>query len=142
MSTDYSTFRITTNETLINIAKKHHKSPTQIALSFLIKNEIAIIPKTHNEERLKENFNILDFSLDEEDLNQIKLLDKNKTLFAKLNLSYKELKDKIDPFDPNRNKVTFSTRFSGPKWEDDFIDLDALINNVVRDCVKDAKEAE
>ena len=73
---------ITTNETLINIAKKHHKSPTQIALSFLIKNEIAIIPKTHNEERLKENFNILDFSLDEEDLNQFKLLDKNKTLFA------------------------------------------------------------
>lgn len=68
--------------------------------------------------------------------------DKNKTLFAKLNLSYKELKDKIDPFDPNRNKVTFSTRFSGPKWEDDFIDLDALINNVVRDCVKDAKEVE
>ena len=68
--------------------------------------------------------------------------DKNKTLFAKLNLSYKELKDKIDPFDPNRNKITFSSRYSGPKWEDDFIDLDALINNVVRDCVKDAKEVE
>ena len=66
----------------------------------------------------------------------------NKTLFAKLNLSYKELKDKIDPFDPNRNKITFSSRYSGPKWEDDFIDLDALINNVVRDCVKDAKEVE
>ena len=65
-----------------------------------------------------------------------------KNLFSKLNLSYNEIQNEIDVSDPNRESVTFSSRYSGPKWEDDFIDLDALINNIVRDCVRDATEVE
>lgn len=65
-----------------------------------------------------------------------------KEHFSKLNLSYTEMQRKISFSDPNRNTINLSSRFSGPKWEDGFIDLDALIGNVVRDCVKDAKDAE
>lgn len=65
-----------------------------------------------------------------------------KEHFSKLNLSYIEMQRGISVSDPNRNAINLSSRFSGPKWEDDFIDLDALIGNVVRDCVKDAKDAE
>ena len=52
------------------------------------------------------------------------------------------MKRGISVADPNRNTINLSSRFSGPKWEDDFIDLDALINNVVLECVKDAVAAE
>ena len=65
-----------------------------------------------------------------------------KKLFERLNLSYNEMKAGISVDDPNREKVTFSSRYDGPKWEDDFIDLDALINNVVRDTIREAEEAE
>ena len=65
-----------------------------------------------------------------------------KDLFSKLNLSYNEMKNDIEVSDPNRNTINLSSRFSGPKWEDDFIDLDALINNVVLECVKDAVAVE
>lgn len=65
-----------------------------------------------------------------------------KEFFSKLNLSYNEMKNGIEVSDPNRNTINLSSRFSGPKWEDDFIDLDALINNVVLECVKDAVAAE
>lgn len=65
-----------------------------------------------------------------------------KKLFERLNLSYNEMKAGISVDDPNREKVTFSSRYDSPKWEDDFIDLDALINNVVRDTIREAEEAE
>lgn len=67
---------------------------------------------------------------------------KTKNFFSKLNLSYNEMKNGIDVSDPNRDTISFSSRYFGPKWEDDFIDLDALINNVVLDCVKDSVAAE
>lgn len=65
-----------------------------------------------------------------------------KEYFSKLNLSYIEMQRGISVSDPNRNAINLSSRFSGPKWEDDFIDLDALINNVVLECVKDTVAAE
>lgn len=67
---------------------------------------------------------------------------KTKEYFSKLNLSYIEMQMGISVSDPNRKIINLSSRFSGPKWEDDFIDLDALINNVVLECVKDAVAAE
>lgn len=57
-----------------------------------------------------------------------------KELFKKLNLSYNELRKGLNINDSNSTEC--------PNWEDDFIDLDALINNVVRDCIRDSKDAE
>lgn len=36
----------------------------------------------------------------------------------------------------------FVSRYSGPAPDDDFIDLDALVNNVVRACVNEHREAQ
>ena len=65
-----------------------------------------------------------------------------KEFFSKLAQSYIEMQRGVSVSDPNRKIINLSSRFSGPKWEDDFIDLDALINNVVLECVKDAVAAE
>lgn len=63
------------NETLLNIAQKHQKSVAQIALKYLIQQGISVLPKSTNLERMKENLDLFDFNLDEQDLNQIKQLD-------------------------------------------------------------------
>ena len=44
-------------------------------LKFFIQNNVIVIPKTTHIERMKENFDIFDFMLDEKDLSEIKKLD-------------------------------------------------------------------
>ena len=71
------------NKTLKKIAKKHHKTISQVILRWHVQNHIIAIPKTIHKERMKENMNIWDFELDEEDL----------TIIATLNLGYSEIID-------------------------------------------------
>ncbi|MCH5213845.1 MAG: aldo/keto reductase [Muribaculaceae bacterium] len=68
------------NETILPIARKYGKTIPQIILRWLIQQNIAIIPKTWNPKHLKENIEILDFSLSEEDMKVIDSLDRNKFL--------------------------------------------------------------
>lgn len=63
------------NPTLVRIGEKYGKTAAQIALKFLIQNDIIIIPKTTRIERMKENIQLFDFTLSEEDLNEIHKLD-------------------------------------------------------------------
>ena len=64
------------NETLIGIAQKYGKTVAQIMLRFFIQNNVIVIPRTSNIERMKENSEIFDFILDDEDIEIIKKLDK------------------------------------------------------------------
>ncbi|KAK9767791.1 hypothetical protein K7432_002127 [Basidiobolus ranarum] len=59
-----------------NIAKKYSKTPAQVLLRWSLERQIAVIPKSSNEDRLKQNID-LDFKLSEEDMNEIKKLNKN-----------------------------------------------------------------
>lgn len=68
-------FNLYENETLINIAWKYNKTIAQIMLKYFIQNNTIVIPKTSHTERMKENFEIFDFILDDEDLSTIKNLD-------------------------------------------------------------------
>lgn len=61
---------------LVEIARKHGKTPAQIVLRWHLENEIVAIPKTVHEERMKENFSIFDFSLDPEDRRGLEALDR------------------------------------------------------------------
>ena len=69
------------NEILLSIAKKYNKSAAQVILNWLVKRNIAVIPKTVRKERMEENFNIFDFELDDSDIKLISSLDKNESSF-------------------------------------------------------------
>lgn len=70
------------NTSIKKIADKYAKSNAQVALRFLVQENIIAIPKTTSKERMKENFNIFDFVLSDEDMQILKGLDKAKSAFV------------------------------------------------------------
>ncbi|WFR64716.1 aldo/keto reductase [Paenibacillus amylolyticus] len=74
------------NEVLTWIASKHNKSVAQVVLRWLVQREVVVIPKSVNKERIVENFNIFDFELSVDDIEQISALDTRESLF----LSYRD----------------------------------------------------
>ncbi|XP_019508821.1 PREDICTED: 3-oxo-5-beta-steroid 4-dehydrogenase [Hipposideros armiger] len=62
---------------LNSLGKKYNKTAAQVALRFNIQRGVVVIPKSFHPERIKENFQIFDFSLTEEDMNKIAALNKN-----------------------------------------------------------------
>ncbi len=70
-----------TNETLVEVGKKYGKSSAQTALRFLIQSGVVVIPKSTHKNRMEENFNIFDFTLDDEDMAKIAALDKSESSF-------------------------------------------------------------
>lgn len=70
-----------TDEILTKIGNKYHKTTAQVMLRWALQRDIVCIPKTVSKERMIENFNIFDFNLANEDMEQIKLLDKNNSSF-------------------------------------------------------------
>ena len=68
------------NPVLVRIGEKYGKTSAQVALKFLIQNDIIIIPKTTHRERMIENINLFDFALTDEDLREISLLDTGRNV--------------------------------------------------------------
>ena len=68
-----------TNKILCSIAQKHHKSVAQIVLRWLVQREIVPVVKSANPLRMKENLDIFDFVLSEEEMKQIATLDTGHT---------------------------------------------------------------
>lgn len=66
------------NPVVLKIGEKYKKSPAQIALQFLIQQGIVVIPKSVNEKRVEENFKVLDFKIDDEDVETLKGLDQGE----------------------------------------------------------------
>lgn len=69
------------NEVLLQIGKAHNKSAAQVALRFLIQENIVVIPKSVHKERMEQNFDVLDFSLTAEEMEKIRNLDTKNSLF-------------------------------------------------------------
>ena len=67
------------NPLLTEIASKHGKSTGQVMLRWLLQRNIVVIPKSVRRERMAENFNVFDFSLDEDDMAKIQTLDQRKS---------------------------------------------------------------
>lgn len=66
---------------LKEIGEKHGKTAAQIALRFLLQSGVVLIPKSVHKNRMEENFNIFDFTLNEEEMKQLEALDGGKSLF-------------------------------------------------------------
>lgn len=69
------------NETLTKTGNSHGKSVAQIALRWLIQRGVIIIPKSVHIERMKQNLDIFDFELSDEEMAEIATLDTGKSLF-------------------------------------------------------------
>ncbi len=67
---------------LRGIASKYGRSSAQVALRYLTQNGIAVIPKSIHRERMEQNLDSLDFTLSQEDLDQLGRLDGGRSLFG------------------------------------------------------------
>lgn len=70
-----------TNPVLVEIGKKYNKSAAQAALRFLIQSNVVVIPKSTHKDRMEQNFNVFDFTLNAEDMSAIQKLDEEESLF-------------------------------------------------------------
>ncbi len=67
----HSTPKVLEHETITKIASKHGKSPAQVVLRWVTQRGIAVIPKSNNINRLRDNLTVYDFDLTEEELKAI-----------------------------------------------------------------------
>ncbi|KAM7157199.1 aldo-keto reductase family 1 member C15-like isoform 2-T3 [Molossus nigricans] len=65
-------------EPILNaIAKKHRRSPGQVALRYQVQRGVVVLAKSFTEKRIKENFQVFDFELTPEDMKAIDGLNRN-----------------------------------------------------------------
>lgn len=65
-------------EEVRKIAEKYGRSPAQVMLRFNIQNDVALIPKSVHADRMKENLDIFDFELNEEEMDRLRALDRKE----------------------------------------------------------------
>lgn len=69
------------NPILTEIGKKYNKSSAQVILRWLIQRGIIVACKTTHEDRMRENINVFDFKLTDGDMEEIRKLDLDNSLF-------------------------------------------------------------
>jgi len=77
----YSTLgtgRHLSDPTVVQIAKRHGRTPAQVLLRWCVQREIPVIPKSTHRDRIEQNGQIFDFSLSVEDLAELDALDRTQ----------------------------------------------------------------
>lgn len=69
------------NPILKEIGTKYQKSVAQVILRWLMQRDVVALAKSTHIERIKENLEIFDFQLSEQDMECISKLDTNTSLF-------------------------------------------------------------
>lgn len=90
---------IFTNPVLAEIAEKHEVAVAQVILNWVMQAGIVAVAKSTKPERMAQNIDIWDFTLDAEDLTKIETLDTNTPDF--------------DHLDPNRVDWFYNVRSRG-----------------------------
>ncbi|MEH7094398.1 aldo/keto reductase [Neobacillus vireti] len=66
------------DEVVQRIAKSHDKSPAQTVLRWHLQNKTIVIPKSVTPSRIEENFQVFDFELTAEEMNEINQINRNR----------------------------------------------------------------
>jgi len=66
------------DERLKPLAEKHGKTPAQVVLRWHIQNGFVVIPKSTHPDRIRENADIFDFALSDEDMTIIESMNKDE----------------------------------------------------------------
>lgn len=69
---------IFTEPAIMEVASKHGKTPAQVILRWNIERGVVVIPKSVHRDRMEQNLDVWDFSLDGEDMAKIASLDKGR----------------------------------------------------------------
>lgn len=69
------------SELLASIGSKYGKSAAQVALRWLVQRGIVAIPKSTHKERMTQNLDIFDFTLDQKEMKQIASLNQSDSGF-------------------------------------------------------------
>ena len=86
------------NPILVQIGQKYGKTAAQVALRWNIQLGVVVIPKSVHEERIKQNFDVFDFALSDEDMERIKSMD----------IGHSEI---VNHFDPQWIKALHAWKF-------------------------------
>ncbi len=70
-----------TNPDLSEIGAAHGKSVAQVVLRWLTQRDVVVIPKSVRSERMRENLDIFDFELTDDEMSRIAALDTGASLF-------------------------------------------------------------
>ena len=76
-----------TDAVLSDIGRKYGKSAAQVVLRWHLQRGVVAIPKSVHKERMTENFNVMDFTLSEEDMTAIADMNTDKSLILDLHSS-------------------------------------------------------
>lgn len=71
---------IFSNQTLTSIGEAHGKTVAQVTLRWLVQRDVVVIPKSVRPERMKENIDIFDFELSEEEMGRIAELETGRSI--------------------------------------------------------------
>ena len=88
-----------TDPILTKIGKKYNKSAAQVALRWNIQRGVVVIPKSVHEERIKQNIDVFNFKLTDEEMKNI----------ASMDIGHSEI---VDHFDPKWIKALHSWKFN------------------------------
>lgn len=83
---------------LTGIGKKYGKSAAQVALRWNLQRGVVVIPKSVHEERIRENLDVFDFTLSEDDMKAIAAMD----------IGHSEI---VDHFDPHWIRMLHNYKF-------------------------------
>ncbi|CAH1251066.1 AKR1B10 [Branchiostoma lanceolatum] len=77
---EYKVGSLLEDPVIVEISNKHGKTPAQVCLKWQIQRNVVVIPKSSTPARIKENSQLFDFELSEDDMSAINKLDKNGRL--------------------------------------------------------------
>ncbi|XP_073423580.1 aldo-keto reductase family 1 member C1-like [Dendrobates tinctorius] len=74
---DQNSPKVLEDPVLNTVAKKLSRSPAQVALRYLLQRGCVVLVKSFSPERIKENFQVFDFDLSDEDMKSLDGVNKN-----------------------------------------------------------------